>query len=499
VSPSLPANTTFWTEVGLSTNTSASRLVEAITDSQTADSSLGTRFTGAAPALSPAVTNIGVSSMTLTWDNNTNPSPTVYIIERSTDNALYTQIATNSFSGTQTFTDTNLMAQQTYFYRVKPENGDGVIVPAIGISSATTLAVPPPSVNSIAPVSAQNLGTLSFAVKGHDFQPGATLIFKRSPTLFISPATVTVQGTDTITGSVNITGAFATAWDIEVTNPNGKISVGTGKGIFNVTNASSMGAITIQTYVASTPLSFTTTDSQTFITMGANAMNNGRLYISVDPLNSPLLIDPSLLAAANAALSGLTLIPGSLREMEAFDSNGRYSSGFNSMVTLAINYLDANNDGILDNIIIQASTLKMMTLNESTRLWEPVPSAKLDTGTKQVQAIVNHFSVYALFGSPAASNLSQTRITPNPWKPGSGGKFDSALVTISNLTDTGTVRIYTLNASLVKEAPYSSGQAGVLTWDGKNNKGENIASGVYLLHIESSTGEKKILKLGVER
>ncbi|MCB4757724.1 MAG: hypothetical protein LHV69_11975, partial [Elusimicrobia bacterium] len=71
--------------------------------------------------------------------------------------------------------------------------------------------------------------------------------------------------------------------------------------------------------------------------------------------------------------------------------------------------------------------------------------------------------------------------------------------TFSDLTESGTIRLYTLNATLVKQIPFDGTNAGIVTWDGRNSDGEAVASGVYFVHIESAGGEKRILKVGIER
>jgi len=496
VSPILGPNISNWIETSLSTNTAYTRYVEAYSDLGTAGSNTTARYTYAVPVTSAAFSQVEITSITVSWTANTNPPNTIFILERSQNGTDFTGIATGTLAGIQPFNDQNLSADVQYWYRLNARNGDNVLTSAITIST-TTEPVPPPIVTGITPNSGQNLGSISFTVRGSYFQEGASLILRRSPTQFIIPTTLTRVNSSTFTGTISLLGAYAAPWDVYVQNLDGTISGTSGSGLFIVNNAVSQGDITIRDYNPILPLNFFTTDSLTEIRVPAGTMGAGRFYVSVDPLTSPLLINPADILSQVGA--GWTLIPGSIREALAYGNTGRQSGVFNKSITLSIYYPDSNNDGIVDSITIRASTLKMMTLSSSTGLWEPVPGSIWDSVNKRITATTDHFSVFALFGSPAAEDLSQVKIYPNPWKPLSATKFDSDTLIISGLTREGTVRIFTIDAQFVRELPYSLGDAGILTWDGKNENGQKVGSGIYLVHIKSGDGEKKILKLGIER
>jgi hypothetical protein len=497
LSPTLGPGATFWTEVGLSTDTAYSRYVEAFTDTSQAASSVASRFTLATVAANAGFSSINVSSVTITWGANGNPSNTGYVLERSTDNVAFTQIASGTYVTLAPYTDTALSPGTPYFYQIKSVNGNGIVVPTVASTNTTTLPVPPPGITAISPSTAKNLGKVNVTVQGSFFQPGATLLIKRSAQQSLVSTNVVVVNASTITATVDVTGALAGAWDVEVQNPDGRFSIGSGSGLFTVTDASSSAPVSIQNYDAASALDFSTVGNDTTITLAPAAMGSGRLYVSADPVASPLKVDPALITSANAP--GLVLIPGSVREVLAFSNTGPFTSGFNSLVTLAINYPDQNTDGIVDNVVIRVQTLRLMTLNETDRTWQAISGSSVDTTNRRVKAPVGHFSIYALFGSAAAPNLSDAKIYPSPWKQGSGGLFDATALTISALTENGTIRIYSLDASLVKEFTYDTARAGVVQWDGRNSGGALVVSGVYLIKIESSAGEKKVFKVGVER
>ncbi|OGS05619.1 MAG: hypothetical protein A3J70_00100 [Elusimicrobia bacterium RIFCSPHIGHO2_02_FULL_61_10] len=92
----------------------------------------------------------------------------------------------------------------------------------------------------------------------------------------------------------------------------------------------------------------------------------------------------------------------------------------------------------------------------------------------------------------AASNLNNILIYPNPFYANRGQGF----VTIDKIPASSKVRIYTLSGDKVWEA--TAGSTGVVIWKGVNKSGYLVASGIYLVVVDASSG-KKVLKLAVER
>ncbi len=498
MSPSLAQNTTSWAETGLQTNTAYARFVRAFTDVASVDSSTVTKYSAATLPSGLSGSVMGISSITISWALNGNPAPTVFHLERSTNDVTYTEITSGTIASVVPYIDTNLTPEKLYYYRVKAENGDGVFVPGSLKISTSTLPVPPPSIQSITPNSAANLGKVAFSFTGGSIQSGALLRLRKSGSATQSPTTSAFVSENAMTGTFDMTGLAAGTWDVEIENPDGKIS-STGGGLLTVTNAPSAGAVTIQAYGTSAGVTFATTDGAASFTLPAGALPDARLYVSVDPSGTPLRVTPSTIDHANGALSGFVLIPGTSIEVLAYTSQGLYGIGFSSPVTLRLNYPDVNHDGIVDSVSVRADTLRLGTLNEANGTWEMITGASIDKSTNRVSMPLSHFSVYALFGSLASPTLADAKVYPSPWLVGSEGKFDAEAVRIANLTESGQVRIYTLGMEFVREMSFSLADAGSISWDGKNKDGQNVKSGVYLIHLESSSGETKTLKVGIER
>jgi hypothetical protein len=89
------------------------------------------------------------------------------------------------------------------------------------------------------------------------------------------------------------------------------------------------------------------------------------------------------------------------------------------------------------------------------------------------------------YSSPSNTDLSQAYAYPSPFKPSLGHKE----IIFTNLSDEGTIKIYTISGELVKTINYK-GKTFTQSWDVRNESGKKLASGVYIYHIESANDKK---------
>ncbi|MCB0313218.1 MAG: hypothetical protein KDH84_08140, partial [Calditrichaeota bacterium] len=108
---------------------------------------------------------------------------------------------------------------------------------------------------------------------------------------------------------------------------------------------------------------------------------------------------------------------------------------------------------------------------------------------------------------PDVANYTQTgsldniRVVPDPyivrneWE----GGYEFQRLSFTNLPNRCTIRIFTISGELVKTIEHNSdggnsaienSQGGAAYWDLITNSERQIASGVYIYHIESEVGEK---------
>ncbi len=123
------------------------------------------------------------------------------------------------------------------------------------------------------------------------------------------------------------------------------------------------------------------------------------------------------------------------------------------------------------------------------------PNYKLSPST------VYAFEVKAIETGPdiAKSQLSEIGVFPNPYFGRSEREQNSrqTVVTFTNLPPTCTIRVFSLQGDLVREIRRKNQNLSSLEdWNLNNAKGVPVASGMYLVHIETPVGNK-ILKLAI--
>ena len=231
-------------------------------------------------------------------------------------------------------------------------------------------------------------------------------------------------------------------------------------------------------------------DSQQMTTLliPANALDTSTAAVSVT--NNP---DVTLVPPADAQSAGV------VTEISLSNGQTQLANGRTADVTLV--YSDVDNDGIVDGTTLLANQLVMYSAESPNGPWSSDLSSEVDATNNKVHGHTTHFSFFALF-APMSADLNSAKAYPVPWKPGSGGRFDSPTgvtgMVFDNLTATAEIRIYTIAGGLVRKLDVTAADGGYKVWDGKNSSGSKAASGIYLAHIKSGS-KVKILKLAIER
>ena len=82
------------------------------------------------------------------------------------------------------------------------------------------------------------------------------------------------------------------------------------------------------------------------------------------------------------------------------------------------------------------------------------------------------------------ADLAEMKVYPNPYKPSKGHSG----VVFMNLPKLDSIKIYTITGELVKEIKEQIGIRA--NWDGKNDNGSDVASGVYIYLVTTEDGDK---------
>lgn len=250
-------------------------------------------------------------------------------------------------------------------------------------------------------------------------------------------------------------------------------------------------------------------NANTQLTIPADAFGNqATILVSGTPTTSPIRINTGILTDGLASPpTGQTYVPNSVIEIVANVNGSVFTDNLHSSVTVSVPYTDADNNLLVDGTDppLPVTRLTMYTLNEAVVRWEPLATT-VDTTNKRVNGQTSHFSIFALFGPTGVkSDVNTVRVYPNPWKPGSRGNFDSVTfgartgLAIDNLPTSGVIRIFTLSGERVVDVPFSGPDAGTAIWDGRNQGGYPVASGVYFAYVQSDAGPSVIKKFAIQR
>src|ERR1019366_1874371 len=107
---------------------------------------------------SPSFTVVGSSSVSVSWSANGDPAGTSFLVELAT-NSSFAPDASSATVVSTSATFTRLTPATTYFLQVRAQNAAGVLTVASVAVSTATLAPPPGTVPTSAPVlSATALG-----------------------------------------------------------------------------------------------------------------------------------------------------------------------------------------------------------------------------------------------------------------------------------------------------------------------------------------------------
>jgi ligand-binding sensor domain-containing protein len=96
--------------------------------------------------------------------------------------------------------------------------------------------------------------------------------------------------------------------------------------------------------------------------------------------------------------------------------------------------------------------------------------------------------------SKTVSELAGLTLYPNPFIPDRHGSLS-----VDGLAKNVSVCVYTMNGFLVRRFPFSGATGRVLAWDGKNDRGEGVAGGIYLVIARTEDGRQAVGKVAVVR
>jgi hypothetical protein len=407
-----------------------------------------------APPGTPVGTGLGISSVSWTWA--TDPGYNSYSILQSSGLTYLGSVAAPPFviMGLSTNTLSSVVVE-------------GVTGPSTGTLSASatiyTLAA--------APTSFMLLQVLSSSITvswGPNQNPAGT-VFQVSYYDTVIGTTVTVAG---VANTVSLTGLIG--------NDTYYLTV----AALNGSNVQTPAGVTLSTYTL--PSSFT---AATIGPGGGTIFYNppqGIIELNIPPraFTQPVVVTLSTPTVFPAPTSNAaTLVPTAPGVGVQIDVSGGIEPLVNSV--MIVHYPAASIAGLIPTQLVLA------WYDTTHDVWVPLPSSPSPTNA-YVAVVVDHFSEFQIMQSNPSTSVTQAKIFPNPLRPSLG----QTLMTFSELPANSRVRIYTLTGVLLRDM--TADATGLASWDGTNQAGNRVASGVYFVFAQSGT-QGTTFKVAIER
>ncbi len=208
---------------------------------------------------------------------------------------------------------------------------------------------------------------------------------------------------------------------------------------------------------------------------------NGGSFSITDGKSKVKIIDLKLPPGSirqSLKLTAKKLNPYRLPQVNGYSPVTSYEFGpvglqFDRPITLALSYNDVNQDGLVDENGIPEKNLKIFWYDGYE--WRNM-GGQVNELNKTVSAEISHFSIYGLLpaGAPAEDDLrpKEKIITPN-------GDGINDFAQFGNSTDS-EIKIYNVMGREIRKIQ------GATIWDGRDDSGEVVKSGVYIYRIKSS-------------
>jgi len=428
------------------------------------------------PGVPMVFTNITTGSFTLNWIANGNPAGTSYQLAIARD-AGFTEPVNLTVNNTST-TVSNLVPNTQYYAAMRAVNGNGVATAPIIFGYDYTVAQAP---SNFGPTGISMSG-VSMAWNTGD-NPGDTIYEVRGSTIAadLNSATPVALWTRAVAGGgIEITGLLtATTYYADVA-----AYVQTSNHENRTARTLSIPAVYTLAGPGGAPSGAMggTSDPNRDVTITGLLPNDRTASITI----------PAGAFATRTAIAISSSVTNSCKqgaipvvEVAIFTDNDAQPQ---VPVTLVLNY---NNTEAQAGITNNSPKLVLARYNPVSGECLPLET-KVDPGNRTITAKLNHFSLFQLVIRAIATDLSGVRVYPNPFYANRGQGF----ITINNVPASTDVVIYTLSGDKVWEG--TAGSSGMLTWDGTNNAGVRVASGIYLAALDSSGG-KKVVKIAIER
>ncbi|MEK6646311.1 MAG: FlgD immunoglobulin-like domain containing protein [Candidatus Firestonebacteria bacterium] len=200
--------------------------------------------------------------------------------------------------------------------------------------------------------------------------------------------------------------------------------------------------------------------------------------IPKDTLNPGVAINitiPSVIPEGEVQNAGYSVKQTNItREITTSDG----SKNFNKEIKISIPFKDSDVAGI------NKQNLKLFYYSEERKMWILIPSAVVDTNKNTISILVTHLTIFRIMALEPTSAVLV--LYNNLFDPANNEKLYVRYDIVQEVDV--TVTVYSIKGQKIKELFNGRKTAGSytdLTWDGKNEDGEVVASGIYVVYISA--------------
>lgn len=144
----------------------------------------------------------------------------------------------------------------------------------------------------------------------------------------------------------------------------------------------------------------------------------------------------------------------------------------------------------LDVVGIDKSKLKFFYWSEGINMWVLIPNSQVNTSKNTVSCYVNHLTIFRIMAIEVSS--AKMVLYNNLFNP---TKSEKVYVRYDLTKDQNVnIVVYNIIGQKIKELVNERKGAGSytdLTWDGKNDNGEVVASGTYIIYLVADEFKEK--------
>jgi|GEM_PF-1981573 len=221
----------------------------------------------------------------------------------------------------------------------------------------------------------------------------------------------------------------------------------------------------------------------TTITVPAGTFGSTFAFVIDDTPSGDAITNANNSTASDPSLKLVSELNGTVREAGAFavEPSGivNYEKPLNPLsgksVILTIPYPPAISGSLEDG-------LRICRLDENTQGWILLTGTQsVNKTAKNVCVNLTSFSFYRIISFGVAQSLNDVKVYPNPFEI---ARARDGTLKFINLPGQATIKIYNIAGELVRTIQKND-TVNRATWDGRNEYGEKVATGIYFYVISS--------------